>query len=137
MCPRSNSPGLAQREQAFFSREGIDVTAADRWVAADACYSRGWAVGRLVVLKAVEIAAAYADGRLKSTDILVLDGVPAEVPYVSGILSLTPATPNSHVAILARSFGVPFGFSASALLRSNLVAWAGLQNGGAGDWLRL
>lgn len=125
--PTFEQAGLAQREQAFFTREGIDVTAADRWVAADACYSRGWAVGRLVVLKAVEITAAYADGRLKPTDILVLDGVPAEVPYVSGILSLTPATPNSHVAILARSFGVPFGFPASAGLRSNLVAWAGRE----------
>jgi hypothetical protein len=55
-----------------------------------------------------EIQAAYAAGDLLPDDLLLTDGVPAEVPAVAGIISLTPSTPNSHVAILSRSQGVPF-----------------------------
>ena len=36
--------------------------------------------------------------------------MPAEVPYVAGILTLTPTTPNSHVSILAQSYGIPFAY---------------------------
>jgi hypothetical protein len=45
-------------------------------------------------------------------DIVLTDGVPAELPSLAGILSLAPATPNSHVAILARSQGVPLVYLA-------------------------
>ncbi|MHC4499573.1 MAG: PEP/pyruvate-binding domain-containing protein, partial [Planctomycetota bacterium] len=41
-------------------------------------------------------------------DILLTDGVPAEIPFVAGVVSLSPSTPSSHVAILAKSYGVPF-----------------------------
>ena len=50
-------------------------------------------------------------GRLTPDDILVLtDTAPAELPFVAGILTLQPSTPNAHSAILARSYGVPFAY---------------------------
>ena len=42
------------------------------------------------------------------------DGVPAEVPYVAGIISLSPSTPNSHVAILSNTYGIPFVYLANS-----------------------
>lgn len=125
--PTFEQTAPAQREQSYFSAQGIDISDAGRWVSADACYSEGWAFGRLVLLKAAEVSAAYGDGRLRPDDILVLDGVPAEVPFVAGLLTLRPATPNSHVALLARSYSVPFGYPASAEVRSNIVALAGRE----------
>ena len=41
--------------------------------------------------------------------ILLTDAVPAEIPFVAGVLSLSPATPNSHVALLFQTFSIPFG----------------------------
>ena len=42
------------------------------------------------------------------------DGIPSELPYVAGIVSLVPSTPNSHVAILANTYTVPFVYLALA-----------------------
>lgn len=92
----------------FLASKGIEIATMDRWVAANHCYSPGWTVGRLKYFTASEIDEAFADGRLRPEDILLTDGVPAETPLVAGIISLTPSTPNSHVAILAQSFGIPF-----------------------------
>ena len=98
----------ATENEAFFAELGIPVASTDRWLGADSIYSAGWALGRLVFVRAGEINAAYTDGRLLPGDILLTDGVPAETPLVAGIITLRPSTPNSHVAILARSFGIPF-----------------------------
>lgn len=100
--------GAAAAQKAELAKAGVIVSSPDRWNRENACYSEGWALGRLVFIAGPEIGLAYRDGRLKPSDILVTDGVPAEIPYVSGILTLAPATANSHVAILARSYGVPF-----------------------------
>lgn len=54
--------------------------------------------------------AAFDDGRLRSEEILLTDGVPADMPVLAGLISLTPSTPNSHTTILSRSFGVAEGF---------------------------
>ena len=97
---RTNGPALAAL--------GVPVASLERWVSANSCYAAGWAVGRLRYFAGGEIAAAYGDGRLRGEDILLTDGVPAETPLVAGIISLTPSTPNSHTAILAASFGIPF-----------------------------
>ncbi|MGV3772872.1 MAG: PEP/pyruvate-binding domain-containing protein [Verrucomicrobiales bacterium] len=106
--PAFEQSTVAQANAEWFEKEGIKIATSGRWLVGDNFYSTGWAFGRLVFVPAGEIVAAYADGRLKASDILMTDGVPAEVPYVSGIISLVPATPNSHVAILARSYGIPF-----------------------------
>jgi hypothetical protein len=105
----------ALSDEAFFASQGIQLGSPYRWINGDQVYASGWAFGRLRYLPANEINAAYADGRLKPEDILLTDGVPAELPFVSGILSLVPATPNSHVALLAAAYQVPFGYVAEAV----------------------
>lgn len=98
----------ARRDAEALAALGVTVASVDRWVLGHHIYSAGWALGRLKFFPSGEITAAFTDGRLLPTDILLTDGVPAETPPVAGIISLTPATPNSHTAILAQSFGIPF-----------------------------
>jgi hypothetical protein len=121
-------PTLEQRAAAeayrdFFAARGIALDSAERWATSDALYAPGWAVGRLRYIPRDEIAAAYADGRLLPTDILLTDAVPAEVPFVAGIISQSAATPNSHVAILARSYGVPFVYLMDPAARARVLQW--------------
>jgi hypothetical protein len=115
----------AQESAAELAARGIPVASVQRWVTGDQAYSDGWAFGRLRWVPGGEISAAYADGRLHPDDVLLTDAVPAEIPFVAGILVLTPATPNSHVALLARSYGVPFGYPASSAVREALRGWNG------------
>jgi hypothetical protein len=105
--PAYEQAPAAEADRPWLTAHGVPVSSAERWASADACYSSGWAVGTLKYFTGAEIAAAYADGRLRPTDILLTDGIPAEVPYLAGIITLTPATANSHVVILARSQQVP------------------------------
>jgi Pyruvate phosphate dikinase, AMP/ATP-binding domain/PEP-utilising enzyme, mobile domain len=96
---------------AALAARGVALGGVDRWLTGDACYAPGWSVGKLVSLATAEVDAAYLDGRLTPDDILVLtDTAPAELPFVAGILTLAPSTPNAHSAILARSYGVPFAY---------------------------
>jgi hypothetical protein len=108
--PTYDQARSAEANKAYFEQRGILLDSVERWLkgANAQCYAFGWALGPLQFVPAAEITAAYADGRLRHDDILLTDAVPAEVPFVSGIITLTPATPNSHVAILARSYEVPF-----------------------------
>lgn len=107
-------------DEAYFREQGIGVSSVNRWVTSDQVYAAGWALGRLRFIPAAQIDSAYADGRLSPSDILVTDGVPAEAPFLAGILTTVPATPNSHVAILAQAYGVPFAFVAGAPARARL-----------------
>jgi hypothetical protein len=106
--PTFEQAASANAERDWFAALGITLSSSDRWLPGNICYSSGWALGTVKFIPAAEITAAYADGRLRPQDILLTDGIPAELPYVSGIISLAPSTPNSHVAILAKSYGVPF-----------------------------
>ncbi|MDB6132129.1 MAG: uncharacterized protein JWM59_372 [Verrucomicrobiales bacterium] len=106
--PVFEQSAAARRDAEALAALGVTVASVDRWLLPHHIYSSGWALGRLKFFPAAEITAAFADGRLLPTDILLTDGVPAETPPVAGILSLEPATPNSHTAILAQSFGIPF-----------------------------
>jgi hypothetical protein len=106
-------PTLEQNDAArtntdAYEQRGIPLSSVDRWVSLNSCYSAGWALGRLKYFAATEITAAFGDGRLRPEDILLTDGVPADTPVLAGIISLTACTPNSHTAILAQSFGIPF-----------------------------
>jgi hypothetical protein len=122
--PVFEQAAAAQANQEYFESRGIALASPARWLAGDACYVGGWALGRLRHIPPEEIQAAYADGRLLPGDILVTDAVPAEVPFVAGIISLSPSTPNSHVAILARSYGVPFYYPASEAERERILSRA-------------
>lgn len=98
----------AEANRHWFESQGIPISSAARWAPGNALYSTGWALGRLKYFEGHNIEYAYRTGQLEPNDILLTDGVPAEVPFVAGIISLSPSTPNSHVAILAKTFGVPF-----------------------------
>lgn len=98
----------AQTHEAWFAAEGIPVSSAGRWADGNACYSHGWALGDLVYVAGTDIDAAFTAGTLGPEDILLTDAVPSEIPLLAGVLTLSPATPNSHVAILAQTFRVPF-----------------------------
>ena len=106
--PAFEQISAAQEHEAFLESHGVRVSSTDRWSAGNAVYAPGWALGVLNYVPAEEIEAAFLEGTLLPEDILVTDGVPAEVPFVAGIVSLTASTPNSHVAILANTYGVPF-----------------------------
>lgn len=103
---------MTQQNRQWFESQGIPVGSTAQWAEGNASYAQGWALGRLVFVPGTEIQRAYAAGELRPDDILLTDGVPAEVPSVAGIVSLMPSTPNSHVAILSRSQGVPFVYLA-------------------------
>jgi len=98
----------AMRFKEWYELHGIRISSVDRWADGDQCYSNGWAVGRLVEIPGDQIDSAYVSGMLLPTDILLTDAVPAEVPFVAGIISTTASTPNSHVAILSTSLNIPF-----------------------------
>lgn len=125
-------PTFEQREVAlanstWFAERGIPVSSMSRWVIADEIYAPGWALGRWVFVSAEDIGAAYRDGRLKPDDLLLTDAVPAEVPPLAGIVTLSPATPNSHVALLARSFGIPFVHVAESNFVEQAMLWVGRE----------
>ncbi|MCG8409237.1 MAG: PEP/pyruvate-binding domain-containing protein [Phycisphaerales bacterium] len=100
----------AEQNTALFAANGIEISSPARWADGNSCYSQGWALGRLKFVPADQIDAAFLAGDLKIDDILLTDGIPASIPLVAGIVSLAPATPNSHVVILANTFQVPFTF---------------------------
>ena len=102
----------AQQNRDWFADQGLPIGSTAQWAQGNAGYSGGWALGTVKFVPGGEIQAAYTAGELLPEDILLTDGVPAEVPTVAGIMTLMPSTPNSHVAILARSQGVPFVYLA-------------------------
>jgi hypothetical protein len=98
----------AEANHHWFESNGIQISSTSRWYQANVSYSDGWALGNLKYFEGKDIQSAYQNGLLEPNDILLTDGVPAEIPFVTGIITLSPTTPNSHVAILTRTFGVPF-----------------------------
>lgn len=106
--PTFEQQAAARADEEALREGGVPLGSSDRWAEGNAVYAPGWALGRLRFVTASEIDGAWLSGALGADDVLLTDGVPAEIPHVAGILSLAPATPNSHVAILARGYGVPF-----------------------------
>lgn len=141
--PVYEQAAIAEENRDYFAQRGFEVGNVLRWTGDANVYSLGWALGTLKYIPTADIQAAYTEGRLGPLDILLTDDIPAELPYVSGILSLNPATPNSHVAILAGSYGVPFGFLSTAELKSAAQGLLGkqvilsTQNQGNGGEIRL
>lgn len=106
--PAFEQQAAAEQDAAFFAANGFPVSSVSRWASGNRVYTKGWAIGTLKNVAANDIGAAYERGEIGPDDILITDGVPAELPFLAGIISLAPATPNSHVAILARTYGTPF-----------------------------
>lgn len=111
----------------WYASNDIAVGSVDRWLTENSCYSNGWGIGKLVFVTAADIDTAYQTGILGPADILLTDGVPAEVPFVAGMITTAPTTSNSHVAILARSYGVPFAHLADASQAAAAQALVGKQ----------
>jgi len=103
---------VARQNRDWFESQGVPIGSTAQWAEGNASYSDGWALGTLKFFAGSEIQAAFTNGDLLPGDILLTDGVPAEIPSVAGIICLMPSTPNSHVAILAKSQGVPFVYLA-------------------------
>ena len=103
---------VAEQNRDWLKGQGILIGSTAQWAEGNVGYSDGWALGKLKFFTGGEIQAAFTNGDLLPDDILLTDGVPAEIPSVAGIISLMPSTPNSHVAILAKSQGVPFVYLA-------------------------
>lgn len=123
--PTYEQAGLGDAARAFLAARGIEISSLTEWDTGENCYSPGWAIGRLKFVTASQIQQAYGNGTLTAEDILLTDGIPAEIPFVRGIISLAPSTPNSHVALLARSYQVPFAYFGEAELRARAQAAVG------------
>jgi len=106
--PTYEQAASAEADRAWLLSQGIPVGSVAQWFEGNICYSEGWAIGQLKYFSGDQIGAAYQSGQLEPNDILLTDGVPAEIPMVAGVMTLSPTTLNSHVAILARTYGVPF-----------------------------
>jgi hypothetical protein len=103
---------VAEENQVWFESQGIPIGSIAHWIEGNICYSAGWAIGELKYFPGDEIQSAYLNGELLAEDILLTDGVPAEIPFVAGIITLSPSTQNSHMAILSRTYGIPFVYLA-------------------------
>jgi len=106
--PTYEQQAAAAADRDWFEAQGVLLSSTARWAKGNTCYSPGWALGKLKFFSGGQISDSYHSGLLEPNDILLTDGVPAEVPFIAGIISLAPSTPNSHVAILARAYAVPF-----------------------------
>ncbi|MBN1124219.1 MAG: hypothetical protein JXA82_04365 [Sedimentisphaerales bacterium] len=103
---------VAESNREWFAQQDIIVSSPDRWLTNNVIYSSGWNTGLLRFVPSDQIASAYAQGSLNPTDILLTDAVPADLPILAGIITLSPSTPNSHVAILANTYSIPFVYLA-------------------------
>lgn len=112
--PTYEQQAVAQANRDWFASQGIALGSTAQWAEGNVCYSQGWALGTLKYFPAGSVDEAYQTGLLGPDDILLTDGIPAELPFLAGIVSLVPSTPNSHVAILARTQTVPFVYLALA-----------------------
>ena len=101
-------PNMLCALENFYNDQNIQVSNVTRWLSGNTCYNDGWTPGVLRYIESDQIEDAYENGDLLPTDILVTDGIPAELPYVAGIITFAPTTPNSHVAILAQVYQIPF-----------------------------
>lgn len=110
--PTFEQSQVAEDNLQWFIENDIPVSSSARWAQGNAGYSEGWALGKLKFFSAGDIDNAYQQGLLEPDDILITDGVPAEIPYVAGVISLAPSTPSSHVAILSKTYVIPFVYLA-------------------------
>lgn len=125
--PTAEQSATAVAGATYLAGRGIALASLSRWASQSADYSTGWALGKLVFVAGTNVSAALGDGRLQFGDILVTDRVPAELPVLAGYLALEPATPNSHVALLARSLALPFAYANGAGLQAEIASLQGRE----------
>ncbi len=118
--PGEEQSDAAFENAAYFARHQMPLARPQRWLTDGTIYAPGWAIGRLVWVPGKEAQTALHEGRITPDDILFTDHVPGELPGVAGIVTLSPATPNSHVAIWARGCGAPFVYITTPELTNTL-----------------
>lgn len=135
--PTFEQQASAEADRDWLAAQGIEVSSPARWITRSACYAPGWAVGTLRFVTGGQIAAAYRAGTLRPDEILLTDTIPAEVPPVAGIATLAPTTPNSHVALLSQTWGIPCvylagqeGAAAQSLVGSRVIIRSYVNNQG-------
>ncbi len=106
--PTFEQQASAEANRAWLEARGVFVSSPDRWSSTDACYARGWALGRLRYVAPDDLDLAWSEGRLDWGDVLLTDAVPERLPHVAGIVALEPSSPATEVARRAASAQVPF-----------------------------
>ncbi len=123
--PSFEQQATAEQDLDWFASQGIELGSTARWAKGNTCYAQGWALGRVTFATGAEIERAYYTNELSPFDILLTDSIPAKLPHVAGILSLTPSTPNSHSAILTQAYNIPFVHLIQTEDRERALALAG------------
>ncbi len=101
---------FAANERSYFRKHGIYISSSMDYLGTTEIFATGWTIGRVKYFPAYQVDAAYQNGELLPTDILITDGIPSELPRLAGIISSTPPTPNSHVVLLANSYRIPMAY---------------------------
>ena len=125
--PTLEQGSLTMTEQNLLDGAGFPVAPLSRWIRQDEVYAKGWAHGRIRAVPSAEIRNAFITGKLRPDDILLTEAVPAEIPVLAGVITTSPATPNSHVAILSQSFGIPFVHVSDTNRQAELHSWDGQE----------
>lgn len=125
--PTLEQGSLTMTDQNLLNGAGFPVAPLSRWIRQDEVYAKGWAHGRIRAVPSAEIRNAFITGKLRPDDILLTEAVPAEIPVLAGVITTSPATPNSHVAILSQSFGIPFVHVSDTNRQAELHSWDGQE----------
>lgn len=126
--PSAEQALVAQNDADKLRDAGFPIGSTERWARGNQIYSSHWGMGRLKSVPGQSISDAYGKGELRAGDVLYTDRTPAEVSTDLGaVLSSQAGTPNSHVAILARSLQTPYAYLRDEKLRAQVEALEGKQ----------
>jgi len=123
--PTYDQLASVEADLAYYEALGVAVSSPDRWLEGDACLAFGWAVGRLVSVAADELDAAYTSGALGPADIALLDRVPASLPPLAGVISLSSSPTGSSAALRAIGEGTPLVYLTRDESRARAQSLAG------------
>jgi hypothetical protein len=124
--PVAEQMNFVLKEAARFAALGIKLASRNS-TEARICYNAGWGVGHVRVVKEGELDGLLADGAIGSSDILVMDEVPRELPIVAGIVVSRTSSPSSHPALLAGMLSIPFIYEEKA---TSQESWLKLARSG-------
>ncbi|MBK8201300.1 MAG: hypothetical protein IPK68_02860 [Bdellovibrionales bacterium] len=126
-APAPEQKGYVEQNRPAFESAGVAVVDLNSTSTNSACYTHGWAVGQVKVINAAEFELAWQSGRISSSDILVMDAVPRELPPFAALIVSQPSSPSSHPALLAEMSGSPFIYLRNA---NQQKAWSDLEKSG-------
>ncbi len=113
--------------RASFQAAGVSLADLSRGSFSSACYSSGWAIGPVKIVRAQDFSDLWSKGLIDSSDILVMDEVPRELPPFAALIVSSPTSPSSHPALLAEMSQSPFLYQKNA---TELQQWKTLAQSG-------